>query len=102
MKWRAFYADGSAYDSDTTTYEDLPRDGMVGVMEYEGYPYRCVIQNADWYWMSAGRWHKKPTGDWGKWKPKPGCCNPIRSTTRLPDERYEAIHAQMLAAEYLI
>ena len=101
IAWRAFYADGSVYDSDTTPYEDLPREGMVGVVEYEGEPYRKVVQGADWYWFSAGRWHKKPTGAWGTWKPKPGCCDPIRSTTRLADDHYESIHRAMLDAPYL-
>lgn len=96
MKWRAWYADGSVYDSLTTAYDDLPREGMVGVVEYEGGPYQQHTRGCDWYWMSAGRWHGKPTGrEWGTWKPKPECCDPIRSTDRLPEAEFEAIRVAM-------
>ena len=97
MTWRAFYADGSVYD-ESIGYDDLPREGMVGVVELQPEGRRQQTAGCDWYWWSAGRWHGKLTGEWGTWKPKPGCCNPIRSTTRLPEDEYEAIRAAMREA----
>lgn len=94
VPWRAFYADETEYVSTETTYEELPREGMVGVVEYEEDPYRKKVHGGDWYWMELGRWHLIPTGAWNTWQPRP-VDHAIRSTPRLPEDVYERIRLRM-------
>ncbi len=101
--WRAYYGTGRVYDSSAWTPETLPREGLVCLMEYEdvdhapGQPYRRLVTNGDWYWWDGARWQRVQTGDWETWQPRPSL-DAIRSTTRLPDETYDAIIAQAMAA----
>lgn len=96
--WRVWYADGSVLDSGTSTYDALPRTGLVGVMEYEDPEHRRAITCGDWYWMEDGRWRRSKTGNWGTWAPKP-VDHAIKSTERLPADDYEAIRQAMMDAE---
>ena len=58
--WRAWYADGSKYDSATTEWKDLPDDGMlVNVLYFDenrpdGKPLRRINNGTDWYFRAKG------------------------------------------------
>lgn len=55
LGWRAWYADGTMYDSRETNWADLPPEGIQIVMIYEdkqfapGRHYRRQFAEADWY-----------------------------------------------------
>lgn len=47
--WRAWYANGSEYDSAVTRWEDLPDDGVLVVMLYFDDKTRRIMDSSDWY-----------------------------------------------------
>jgi len=58
--WRAWYADGSKYDSKTTKWKDLPEDGVLVVVLYfddkrpDGKLLRRINTGGDWYFKAKG------------------------------------------------
>jgi len=56
--WRAWYADGSKYNSKDTKWSDLPDDGVIVVMLYfdekkpSGNPKRRIMDGSDWYFQA--------------------------------------------------
>lgn len=58
--WRAWYADGSKYDSKTTNWRDLPDDGVLIIVLYfddkrpDGKPLRRINSGVDWYFKARG------------------------------------------------
>lgn len=104
IAWRAYY-NGNVFDSAHSTPEDLPREGLICVLEYlseQWAPrkhYRRIVSMGDWYWWE-GAWHKVRTGAWGTWQPKPRV-DAIRSTTRLATEDYDAVMQAVMAAREL-
>lgn len=58
--WRAWYADGSKYDSKTTKWKDLPDDGVLIIVLYldgkrpDGKPLRRINSGVDWYFKAKG------------------------------------------------
>lgn len=58
--WRAWYADGSKYDSETTEWRDLPDDGVLIIVLYfddkrpDGKPLRRINSGVDWYFKATG------------------------------------------------
>lgn len=62
MMWRAWYDDGSVYDSRTTTWADVPEHGLQVVMLYLDPPHRQIMQGEDEFRLPGeaavryGRW----------------------------------------------
>lgn len=62
MAWRAWYADGREFDSEShgMSWEGLPSDGMIFCMLFEhqvdtsGNHLRRGMQGGDWYWQADG------------------------------------------------
>lgn len=60
--WRAYYADGARYSSRESRPEDLPRDGVLGIVKYldkrtqAGKPYRAILSGDDHYFYWQGEW----------------------------------------------
>ncbi len=58
--WKAWYTDGSVYDSKQTIWQDLPDDGAVSVVLYfdevdhSGKPIRRTLEGSDYYFMAPG------------------------------------------------
>ena len=50
--WRAWYADGSKYDSASTRWEGLPDDGVIVVMLYFDNKTRRIMDGSDWYFRA--------------------------------------------------
>lgn len=58
-KWRAWYADGSVFDSAGTTPDELPDDGCLYVVVYTDLetPKRAAHSGEEWYF-----WWPSPEG----------------------------------------
>lgn len=60
--WRAYFADGARYDSRGTAPEELPTDGVLGIVKYKpertraGKPYREILSGYDHYFWWRGEW----------------------------------------------
>lgn len=59
IAWKAWFAGGAAYCSSGTRWEELPSDGMLGVVTVfderhtgTGERLRRVINGRDWYWTA--------------------------------------------------
>jgi hypothetical protein len=52
--WRAWYDDGSRYDSDSTAWADLPDDGLQVVVIYFEDGTRRICHGDDWYFEVDG------------------------------------------------
>ena len=50
--WRAWYTDGSKYDSATTRWNDLPDDGVVVIVLYFDNKTRRIMDGSDWYFRA--------------------------------------------------
>lgn len=50
--WRAWYADGSKYDSVTIEWEDLPNDGVIVVVLYFDNKTRRIMDGSSWYFRA--------------------------------------------------
>lgn len=55
--WRAWYGDGSVYDSKSTRVEKLPREDLQVVMVYETPPYRRAVYGNDYIYWNGDSWH---------------------------------------------
>lgn len=99
--WRAYYRRVS-YGSRDHTPTTLPV-GVVRIVEYfaaqwaPSKPYRRIVPKGDWYWWDGEHWQSSGTGEWGTWQPKPRP-DAIRSTARIPEQEYDRIMADLMAA----
>lgn len=95
MEWEAFDADGGRY----TSLDDLPEDGLVGVVEYLEPPYRVIVDGGNWYVWDGERWKASGDGsDDGRWGRRPRGDVVIRSAPSLDDDVWAAIKREMLEA----
>lgn len=77
-------------------------------MEYEaeqwatGRHYRRIVKNGDWYWWDDSQWQRIVTGEWDTWAPCPPMIRDIaiQSTSRLPDDVYAQVIANMMGSEW--
>lgn len=103
MRWRAWYADGSVYSSDETSWPDLPPRGMVGVVVFLDGGYRELVQTRDWFWMDAdGQIDGVPTHPvWGCWADTPDApAEMVKQGEGLPDEKWTEIQEEMMATRW--
>lgn len=62
MHWRAYYAGGARFSSRETKPEELPPDGLLGIVKYTGefttggVPYRLILSGDDHYFFWQGEW----------------------------------------------
>lgn len=62
MQWRAYFVDGARYSSGETKPEQLPADGVLGIVKYKpertqaGKPYREILSGYDHYFFWRGEW----------------------------------------------
>lgn len=62
MQWRAYYSGGRRYTSREHAPEDLPRDGVLGIVKYldrrtrGGVQYRQILSGDDHYFWWRGEW----------------------------------------------
>lgn len=100
--WRAWYANGSVFDSKTTKWEDLPPLGLQVVMQYLDEPgYRSVVSGADFYFFDATT--GKVRG-WKKTLPELLAAFPlasIKTGTLLSNSAYEAVKTRAFAPKEL-
>lgn len=69
--WKAWYADGSIYDSRSTRWTELPKTGIIGVVVYYEKPYRNLVYGGDWYYIDGGVPTCTDTVEWGSWVDPP-------------------------------
>jgi len=50
--WRAWYADGSKYDSASTNWRGLPEDGVIVVVLYFDDKTRRIMDGSSWYFQA--------------------------------------------------
>lgn len=50
--WRAWYTDGSKYNSKDTKWKDLPDDGVVVIVLYFDNKTRRIMDGSDWYFRA--------------------------------------------------
>ena len=98
--WKAWYVGGRAYDSDVHIPKEMPTEGMLCVVEKKaetyapGKHYKEIVDGHDWYVWDGERWSGTETGAWGEWLPQPDGLVVIRSSSRVPNEKIEAIQAE--------
>lgn len=98
--WHAYYADGSRYSSADASWNDLPEDGLLGVVVFGEPPYRRIVDGADWIWLQDGEIRSVTTaGEWGTWAepPEVDCASCLKRCVGLPDDEWARVHAEMLA-----
>ena len=54
MEWRAWYDDGSVYDSRSSDAFSLPGDGALLFMLWRGGRGRQIMQGTDYYFVAPG------------------------------------------------
>ena len=60
IAWRAWYAGGASYCSSGTSWDELPDDGVLGVVTIfskrapNGARLKRMIDGRDWYWRAPG------------------------------------------------
>ena len=54
MRWRAWYSDGSVYDSSRHRSTDLPLDGALIFMLWARAAGRQIMQGTEWYFVAPG------------------------------------------------
>lgn len=99
LKWKAWYEDGRKFSSADTMWQDLPNRGMVGVVVYEEYPYRRILDGGDWYWLENGDIHQTNTHEeWGQFLPAPdiNCTSCLKRSGVMSDTAWKRIQAQMI------
>ncbi len=101
MRWFAWYSLTERYDSDSTTWNDLPAEGLQVVVVYRETG-RTIYDGADWYWLYGGRMnYLASASDSGvnRAKPQISCSSCIKRGTRIADDQIAAI--QKAAMEYV-
>lgn len=95
--WRAYFADGDTFTfTEPSAWEDLPGEGLVGVVEFLTPPYRRIVDGGDWYWMDeAGRVQKSGTRWGGRVEVPEEARGYVISGAGLADDEYEQIAARM-------
>jgi hypothetical protein len=102
--WRAWHWGGevrTVYSSAETRWQELPRLGIVGVVEYREPPYRLIWDGHDWIWVEGGAFLIVPTHpEWGQWAEAPtGACNPcLKRGAGVPDGVWIEIQREMMEA----
>lgn len=94
--WRAWYTSGRIYDSRSTTWKALPKQGVLFVMLYmdqttaNGRRYREALYGCDYYWQDGDTFKNEDIVPNGV-KPKTGAL--------LPDAEFEQIVRTAFAVE---
>jgi hypothetical protein len=100
--WRAWVWDGeqvSRHSSADFRWQELPSEGVVGVVVYLDPPYRRILDGHDWIWMSEGEFDIVPTHpEWGKWADPPmgACRSCLKKGAPVLDDEWARVQAAML------
>jgi hypothetical protein len=102
MRFRAWYEDRRVYSSAETPWQDLPAEGMVGVVVYLSEsvtPFRAVVIGGDWYYLEGGEVRASETM-WDGYVEPPAvkCMACLKRSGRLSDEAWAEVQAEMMAA----
>jgi hypothetical protein len=103
-RFRAWYEDGSAYSCADVPWQELPAEGMVGVVVYldpHVTPYRRIVDGCDWYWLADGQIQGVMThAQWGKFAPAPnvGCLSCLKRSGVMDDDAFRGVQREMMAA----
>ena len=61
-RWKIWYDDGSTFSSDDGSWEEVPSDGVLIIMEYHGSGQKEIHMSADYYYMEDGTIQHFPLG----------------------------------------
>lgn len=99
MAWRAYYADGSRYESTDVDWRDLPAEGLVGVVVFHDPPYRQIVDGGDWFYLDDdGTPATTATADqWGEWVDPPDAPETeVKRGQALSDVAWERVRHEMI------
>lgn len=80
MRWRAWYSDGSTFDSSRHSTSDLPLDGVLHFMLWpvRGAKARRILQGTEYYFVAPGDvWEQAMASDY-----PPGTPEAVRAGIR--------------------
>lgn len=102
--WRAWYGDGALYDSRLTTWERLPRRGLVILMLYEhgecapGEAYRRAVEGHDYVMLTPdGEIRAEDEGSAADWDVLYGEAR-VKIGQLLPDAAWQRLEAEAMGA----
>ena len=102
MKWTAVYTEDRIFHSRETSWNDLPEEGVLIVIEYQPSGRR-IIDGGDWYWMEDGQIHYLPSVSWEEeWgKPVVECSSCVKKGARVPDGDFFALYEKVRRREII-
>ena len=99
--WKAWYEDGSTYSSEDFIFQELPAEGIVGVVEFYDTGRRFV-NGGDWYYWSREEQCVEyvSSAGWDSWagKPKADCTSCVKKSGKVTDEVWDQIRFEMRTA----